>query len=663
MSWALDDHLDLTRRALEGIVEFTDLDHCEVVHSVWWERLLNLPKKLLLGKRIICHMSSRPFHFLKQPRFLLARKLVGRWIVRTKEAQRELHSVGIDCELIPFTIDKDLFRPLLPNDSALIEMRQRWDIPSDCYLIGNFHRDTEGSDLRTPKALKGPDIFAEILLGLFSRGYRVHVLLAGPRRFWIRRRLAELRVPFTFIGDLVEGTDDIGINTLPRPTLNLLYNLLDLYLITSRCEGAPRTLMESVAAQCKVISTRVGLAEDILEPACIYSSPPEAVNIIERDIHTNSLEATIEPQFHRILNNHTTDISHLHFRRLYERLESIPVYTGEKDKQVHAHSLLPFTFRLFKRIVKRPIGSPFTVGIWHEFYNPPNGGGNQFMITLSRALQQRGVRVVENRFGSPIDAYIFNSVHFDIEKFRQSHQKRRLKILHRINGPIYPYRGSSPDLDHLCFEFNMEFASATVLLSAWSYQRIVEMGYEPVNPVIIHNAVDPVIFHPRGRIPFDRKRKIRLISTMGTGCPRKEWTVYKWINDHLDLNRFEYTLVGRGFERFNHVRHFPPVPSEQLADFLRQHDIYIIASQNDPCSIELIEALACGLPVLYLNDGGHSELVGYGGLPFKNMDEILPKLETLVENYKMFQNLILVPSLDDAAKKYLTLLQEVADSL
>ncbi|MFH1634449.1 MAG: glycosyltransferase family 1 protein, partial [Chloroflexota bacterium] len=81
---------------------------------------------------------------------------------------------------------------------------------------------------------------------------------------------------------------------------------------------------------------------------------------------------------------------------------------------------------------------------------------------------------------------------------------------------------------------------------------------------------------------------------------------------------------------------------------------------NDPCSNALIEALACGLPALYLNDGGHPELVGFGGLPFDNTNEVLPQLDVLVENYEMYQNLIVVSSIDDVTKDYLTLFEHIA---
>ena len=104
------------------------------------------------------------------------------------------------------------------------------------------------------------------------------------------------------------------------------------------------------------------------------------------------------------------------------------------------------------------------------------------------------------------------------------------------------------------------------------------------------------------------------------------------------------------------------MPSHELARELRQHDIYITASSNDPCSNAVIEALACGLPVLYLDDGGHPELVGQGGLPFQTAEEIPAQLDKMVANYSLFQNLITVPNMQEVAAKYLQLLREAADA-
>ncbi len=300
-----------------------------------------------------------------------------------------------------------------------------------------------------------------------------------------------------------------------------------------------------------------------------------------------------------------------------------------------------------------------TVGLWHTFFKPPYGGGNQFMMALRKGLSAKDVDVRENELREGIDAYVLNSIHFDVDRFLDFSSKHRLNVVHRIDGPIHLIRGYDREKDELCFNLNTRFASATVLQSAWTYQRIVDMGYQPINPIIVHNAVDQDTFHPRGRVPFDPDRKIRLISTSWSNNPRKGGPVYKWIEDHLDWNRFEYTFVGNASEQFSRIRHIPPVSSEELAELLRGHDIYITASRNDPCSNALIEALACGLPALYFDDGGHPELVGQGGLPFKEESEIFPQLEKLVDNYETFQRLIVVNRLEDVAEKYLALIREI----
>ena len=281
------------------------------------------------------------------------------------------------------------------------------------------------------------------------------------------------------------------------------------------------------------------------------------------------------------------------------------------------------------------------------------------MLALRKALLKRGVNVRENELSENIDAFILNSIHFDVERFLEFSQKHKLNVIHRIDGPIYLIRGYDREKDELCYQLNAQFASATVLQSAWCYRHIVKMGYRPLTPVVIHNAVDSEIFHAIGRPTFDTNRKIRLISSSWSNNPRKGGPIYKWIEEHLDWDRYEYTFVGNVSEEFTRAKHIPPVSSEELAEILRRHDIYITASQNDPCSNALIEAMACGLPALYLNDGGHPELVGYGGLPFESESEILPQLDKLADNYHMYQSLIAVSNIDEVADKYLTLIREV----
>jgi glycosyltransferase involved in cell wall biosynthesis len=91
-----------------------------------------------------------------------------------------------------------------------------------------------------------------------------------------------------------------------------------------------------------------------------------------------------------------------------------------------------------------------------------------------------------------------------------------------------------------------------------------------------------------------------------------------------------------------------------LAEILRGQDIYITASENDPCSNSLIEGMACGLPAIYRNSGGHPELVKSAGLPFNSHEEIPGLITDVMNNYDGYVNNINVNSITDIAHQYLT---------
>jgi glycosyltransferase involved in cell wall biosynthesis len=664
--WALDEEFRLTKQALEPFVEFVDLSESQVVHSIWWDGLAAIPVKKLMGKKIVCQLENPPFHWIKQPSFRAALRTVGMWVAQSQESRDQLAQLGVRHVYCPYKVDLSIFRPLPLGQDGRRETRRALGLPEEKYIIGNFNRDTEGRDLVSPKSQKGPDIFVEIVRVLFNKGLPIHVLLAGPRRFWVRRRLEEYGIPYSFVGKETGG-DDYPLNILPRARLNELYNAMDLYLVTSRWEGGPHAIMEAAAAKCKVMSTRVGLANDILSAESIYDLPQVAVETIERDIDAGFLDRSVEAQYQRIIAGHRVETAVNSFKALYAELENVLPLRREDmkdDTDVPAVNPRPGAFekliKKFNVVSGRSLGSGLAIGIWHKFFRPPYGGGNQFMMALKKEFERQGVRVVDNTLSENIDVYICNSTWFDKEKFFAHSRNHRIKMIHRIDGPTSLYRGADRTLDNEIFELNARFASATVIQGVWALTKLTELGYKPVDPVVIGNAVDPELFHAREKKEFRSDRKIRLISTSWSDNPRKGGPVYKWIEDHLDWDRFEYTFVGKASEKFSRIRQIPPVPSRELGQILREQDIYIMASQNETCSNALIEALACGLPALYLDSGGNREIVGYAGLPFLEPEEAIAKLEVLVKNYAMFRNVISVPAISTIAEKYLELARVLA---
>lgn len=155
--------------------------------------------------------------------------------------------------LIPYWANQKIFRPTADRT----ELRFRYGLPSDAYVVGSFQRDTEGHDLKSPKLEKGPDLLADAIIALHAKRPELMVMLAGWRRQYIIGRLTEAKVPHQYV---------------ERPKLdviNELYQTLDLYLVTARHEGGPQALIECGLLNVPVVTTPVGIAEQVLPSGAI----------------------------------------------------------------------------------------------------------------------------------------------------------------------------------------------------------------------------------------------------------------------------------------------------------------------------------------------------------------------------------------------------------
>ena len=152
---------------------------------------------------------------------------------------------------IPIGVDMDIFIP--PNEEQRMRARERYGIPEHVVLVGSFQKDGIGwGEGMEPKLIKGPDIFVDTLAKLKAAGLPVVAFLTGPARGYIKRELERLSIT--------------SIHTYCQDHHELVscYHALDLYLVTSREEGGPMSLMESMASGVPVVATRVGMAPDLI---------------------------------------------------------------------------------------------------------------------------------------------------------------------------------------------------------------------------------------------------------------------------------------------------------------------------------------------------------------------------------------------------------------
>ena len=295
------------------------------------------------------------------------------------------------------------------------------------------------------------------------------------------------------------------------------------------------------------------------------------------------------------------------------------------------------------------------IALFHEFAPAPSGGGHQFLRALLGELDRRGLSVELNRLSAETPACLFNSFNFDPQRLRRF-ARSGPRMVHRVDGPIGVYRGFDDGTDRAIAAINAELAEATILQSRYSLERHRELGLELREPTVVSNAVDPAIFYPPTTREPIAGRKVRVIATSWSDNVRKGAETLEWLDAHFDRERYEVTFVGRAPRELESVRTVGPVSSAEVARLLREHDVYLAPSHDDPCSNALLEALACGLPPVYRESGGHPELVGDAGLPFASDEEIPDVLDRLVAELDERRDAILVPTISAVADRYLEVL-------
>jgi glycosyltransferase involved in cell wall biosynthesis len=292
------------------------------------------------------------------------------------------------------------------------------------------------------------------------------------------------------------------------------------------------------------------------------------------------------------------------------------------------------------------------VAFGHTFRPPPYGGSNQFLLALRRELERRGLRTSEQVITRKTRAMLLNAHVFDVDYLRR-HRRPDLRVVHRVDGPLAAYRGFDDGTDELIGAINAELADATIFQSRYSLDANLARGLEFRDPVVIPNAVDPAIFWAPPVREVTEGRPIRVVAASWSDNPNKGGATYAWLDEHVDPDRFSLTFVGNSQVSFARTRHIPPLPSEQLADVLRDHDLFLIASWHEPCSNALLEALACGLPVVYRDSGGNRELAGAAGVAFEHDEEVPVRLEEAARRYAELRDAIASPTIAEIAGRYL----------
>lgn len=291
------------------------------------------------------------------------------------------------------------------------------------------------------------------------------------------------------------------------------------------------------------------------------------------------------------------------------------------------------------------------INIFFYIKDNPWGGGNQFLKGLRKALVEKGVYCEK---ATQADALIVNSHHYLKKSLIIKYRFPNKLFVHRIDGPISLIRSHNNWTDSLIFSYNNLFADGTIFQSNWSKEQCIEKGLiKPANSTIIHNAPDPSIFYKSSDFKPKNHERIKILASSWSSNVKKGFHIYTHLDNTLDFSKYEMTFVGRSPVNFKNIKMYSPMDSKKLAEIIKEHDIFITASSDDPCSNSLIEALCCGLPALAIRSGGHPEIVKESGMIFNSKKDVIESIEKISNNLNFFQNNISVRSLSEVADAYI----------
>ena len=225
--------------------------HFEALSGRWLETSHRLATAYLHGRPGTAGAPEfdRAFEELRASPRRLARVQVTH-----SEMRDVVLSAGVEPErvfLIPIGIDLEHF-PLATPELRASE-RAELALPASAFVVGSFQKDGVGwGEGLEPKLVKGPDVLVAALARLRQDVPELHVLLTGPARGYVRRELERLAIPYRH----VVAAD--------RAELARAYRALDVYLVSSRQEGGPKAVLESLASGIPLVSTRVGQAQELV---------------------------------------------------------------------------------------------------------------------------------------------------------------------------------------------------------------------------------------------------------------------------------------------------------------------------------------------------------------------------------------------------------------
>ena len=209
-------------------------------------------------------------------------------------------------------------------------------------------------------------------------------------------------------------------------------------------------------------------------------------------------------------------------------------------------------------------------------------------------------------------------------------------VVHRVDNSASNYGRSDAKWADARLRNVNKYAKLTIYQSSYARNQVNPVPAYPQglygrHYAIIHNPVDTSVFHPKTFLP-DRmgfKARVAVVS-----WSTNELKGAREVADITVANPdVQFVLIGR-FHIIKHtqaknVKALGILDMKGVARALRDCDAMLTMSQREACPNHVLEGLASGLPILYVDSGATHELVGDAGIAI-DRDTCRPALDKVL---------------------------------
>jgi glycosyltransferase involved in cell wall biosynthesis len=292
------------------------------------------------------------------------------------------------------------------------------------------------------------------------------------------------------------------------------------------------------------------------------------------------------------------------------------------------------------------------------------GGVTTFQAKLAAGMAARGIQTCYDLADRPYGAVLLTGGIRDLAGLWRAH-RYGVRIVQRLDGINWLHHRLPTGTRHflraeygnrllalLRSRFVTHIVYQSGFVRAWWRARF---GQERVPSKVIHNGVDLSVFTPEGtrELPTDILRLLLVEGSLQGGYEVGLETAVELAEKLAACIPVELVVAGsisRNLQSEYQIRSRTPirweglVPHEQIPQLDRSAHLLYSADLNAACPNSVIEALACGLPVVAFATGALPELVigdsgrviPYGGDPW-NLDK--PDVCALAEaSAEIFEN-------------------------